>query len=216
MTAADGTLQQHTHLHTNAVRGYRSSLVCGSYLDSMTVQAPHPPSAQPSFVPVKPTEHTQTHTCTKVVSLQWNHWIIDRFKTIFKVKSRSQKQTLNFSLLLFLLPMTSSRISSFHATALTFSRCYPEYISNAHEQPSVSSPAHSPPCALISGFSTANILNLSAHNEAHLTHTVQGELMYLSCASPSSLFGTEAQLFSPFSLWWLAMPECCLCTVWMK
>ena len=31
------------------------SLVLKSYLETITVQAPHPPSAQPSFVPLRPT-----------------------------------------------------------------------------------------------------------------------------------------------------------------
>lgn len=38
------------------IKGYITLLESRSNLETMTVQAPQPPSAQPSFVPVNPTE----------------------------------------------------------------------------------------------------------------------------------------------------------------
>lgn len=45
-------------LKSSDCKGYRIFFRKGSYLDTITVQAPHPPSPQPNLVPHKPTERT--------------------------------------------------------------------------------------------------------------------------------------------------------------
>lgn len=70
-------------LQSSDCKGYRIFFRKGSYLDIITVQAPHPPSPQPSLVPHRPTERTGIKENTRSVG-----------RSLLKLSIKAEQQVL--------------------------------------------------------------------------------------------------------------------------